>query len=209
MINLISSKGDTSIFVIPAQSAKFKIATLRFDMSKLKPGKTKTRFTYDSKFFYGDYSLPENLEEHMCQLPFAKQSSSKIAQGYNGDFSHQDGNMLDFQMPIGTAVHAARDGVVLELVENNERNCATKNCIKYNNYLIMYHSDGTFSEYVHLNKNGVKVKVGDNVKKGQLIAESGNTGWSSGPHLHFSVFRQILDKRVSLFLFSLVLVSCN
>ena len=198
LINLKSSKGDSTTFIVPAQSMKFRLTTLSFDMSKLKPGNTKTNFTYKSNFYFGDYSLSENLEEYVYQLPFEKLSSSRIVQGYNGTFSHRDKYLLDFEMLIGTPVHAARDGVVISIVDINERNCSTKNCIKYNNYLLLHHADGTFSEYVHLKKKGVKVKVGDKVKKGQLIAESGNTGWSTGPHLHFSVFRQVLEKRITL-----------
>ncbi|WP_309997394.1 M23 family metallopeptidase [Chryseobacterium sp. 2987] len=46
-------------------------------------------------------------------------------------------------------------------------------------------SDGTFAQYYHLKENGVKVNLGDQVKKGDVIALSGNTGWCNGPHLHF------------------------
>ncbi|MGB8169537.1 MAG: M23 family metallopeptidase [Chthoniobacteraceae bacterium] len=42
-------------------------------------------------------------------------------------------------------------------------------------------------EYLHLQKNGVLVKVGDEVQAGDLVARSGNTGCSTGPHLHFHV----------------------
>ncbi|WP_277619852.1 M23 family metallopeptidase [Chryseobacterium angstadtii] len=47
------------------------------------------------------------------------------------------------------------------------------------------HPDGTFAQYYHLKQNGVKVNIGDQVKKGDVIGLSGNTGWSKGPHLHF------------------------
>jgi murein DD-endopeptidase MepM/ murein hydrolase activator NlpD len=54
---------------------------------------------------------------------------------------------------------------------------------------VIYHEDGTFAEYVHLKKDGAQVSVGDMVSAGDFIAYSGNTGWSSGPHLHFMVFQ--------------------
>ena len=59
-----------------------------------------------------------------------------------------------------------------------------------NNSILIYHDDGTFADYSHIKYKGSKVKVGDRVEKGKFIAESGNIGWSTAPHLHFSVFKQ-------------------
>jgi len=53
------------------------------------------------------------------------------------------------------------------------------------------HEDGTYGEYAHLNRNSIRVKPGDIVRRGEYIADSGNTGFSSGPHLHFAVIRNI------------------
>ena len=69
---------------------------------------------------------------------------------------------------------------------------------KYNNYVIIYHSDGTFAEYTHLKRNGVLANVGDKVTQGQVIASSGNTGFSSGPHLHLMVYLQKLKERQTI-----------
>jgi len=57
------------------------------------------------------------------------------------------------------------------------------------NIIRIVHDDGTLSLYAHLNWNSIRVKPGDRVKAGQYIADSGNTGFTSGPHLHFSVQR--------------------
>ena len=57
----------------------------------------------------------------------------------------------------------------------------------YGNFIKIYHGDGTIGSYVHLKRNGSIVEKGDKIEKGQLIGFSGNTGWSSGPHLHFMV----------------------
>jgi murein DD-endopeptidase MepM/ murein hydrolase activator NlpD len=111
-----------------------------------------------------------------------------LFQGYNGAFSHKNENSIDFTMPEGTEVLAARDGIVVKVVINNSESCPREDCKKFNNYVTVMHSDGTFASYVHIKYNGTKLNVGDTVKKGDLIAYSGNVGWSSGPHLHFVCF---------------------
>ena len=59
------------------------------------------------------------------------------------------------------------------------------------NYVVIRHRDGTYAEYVHLQAHGVLVHLGDEVKTGQSLAHSGNTGYSTAPHLHFAVFRTL------------------
>jgi murein DD-endopeptidase MepM/ murein hydrolase activator NlpD len=71
-------------------------------------------------------------------------------------------------------------------------------CNKYTNYITIMHSDGTFGVYAHIKYNGSKCKLGDYVKKGDVIAYSGNTGWSNGPHLHFACFLGGLEKSRTL-----------
>ena len=58
------------------------------------------------------------------------------------------------------------------------------------NEIEIKHSDGTYAAYSHLKYKGTFVKKGEKVKKGQLIGLSGNTGWSSKPHLDFCVFKK-------------------
>ncbi len=101
-------------------------------------------------------------------------------------------------MPVGTELFAVRDGIVIKVIDNNTKNCATKECAKYNNLIIIYHSDGTFAEYAHLKQKGAIVRVGDKITKGQLIGYSGNVGWSSIAHLHLVIFKQNLENRETL-----------
>ena len=91
-------------------------------------------------------------------------------------------------MNKGTSVCAARDGIVLEIKQDSDKHGKTSKYQEYGNYITIYHNDGTMADYFHLQKNGSKVKKGDKVVAGQVIALSGNTGWSSGPHLHFQVY---------------------
>ena len=84
---------------------------------------------------------------------------------------------LDYGVPSGTTVYAAADGVVL-----------TKASLSgsYGNYIVIQHLNGLRTWYAH--GNGVfYVSAGQTVSKGQAIMQSGNSGNSSGPHLHFEV----------------------
>lgn len=101
-------------------------------------------------------------------------------------------------MPVGTKITAVRDGVIIKVVENNDRNCAQEECKKYNNSILIYHPDGTFAEYAHIKYNGSLVKVGDKIAQNQILGYSGNVGWSTGPHLHLAIFLQGINKRKTL-----------
>ncbi|SNR75384.1 M23 family metallopeptidase [Dokdonia pacifica] len=156
------------------------------------------KLSYTSWTNYGDATKNTYDHDYAYDLPYAKGQSFKVHQGYNGTFSHYNKNALDFDMSIGSAIHAVRNGVVIKIVTQHHQNCGTKECKKYNNHIIIYHSDGTFAEYTHLKQNGVTVALGDIIKQGQLIGYSGNTGWSTGPHLHLEVFLQKMRKRETI-----------
>jgi murein DD-endopeptidase MepM/ murein hydrolase activator NlpD len=86
-------------------------------------------------------------------------------------------NGIDIGVDTGTPVRAAMDGSVTETGYNSS----------FGNYIILYHHAGWESLYGHLQT--ISVKTGQHVAAGQRIAYSGNTGYSTGPHLHFSVFK--------------------
>ena len=115
----------------------------------------------------------------------------QVAQGFGGAWSHQDEQnhyAVDFVAPIGTPVLAARDGTVMQVESDFDK--AGLNAEKYGgraNYVRIVHDDGTMALYAHLREGGVLVRVGQRVAKGQRIGLSGNTGFTSGPHLHFAV----------------------
>lgn len=185
--NLKPSNGKENIVVIPANTKKFKVTTL----TKINP-KKKFNVRSSTWYNYGNHFQEEYAVDYAYCLPFRKGESYDVCQGYNGSFSHQKKNQLDFSMPIGTKIVAARAGIVLKVVDLNSKHCGTEDCKKYNNYIYVYHEDGTIAEYVHIKKKSATVKAGDTIEKSQIIAESGNVGWSTGPHLHFSVFLQRL-----------------
>jgi murein DD-endopeptidase MepM/ murein hydrolase activator NlpD len=114
-----------------------------------------------------------------------------VSQGYNSGFSHHGANQcaIDWKMPEGTQVRAARGGLVVKVKDDSNAGGATIQFDRYNNFVLIHHEDGTLGYYCHLKKDGVKVVPGQIVRAGDVIALSGNTGFSSGAHLHFCVFK--------------------
>lgn len=115
----------------------------------------------------------------------------QIEQGWGGGYSHHDAQnryAVDFAADIGAQVIAARAGTVMEVESDFER--AGLNAEQYAgraNFVRIVHDDGTMALYAHLKPDGVLVRVGQRVRKAELIGLSGNTGFTTGPHLHFSV----------------------
>jgi murein DD-endopeptidase MepM/ murein hydrolase activator NlpD len=86
----------------------------------------------------------------------------------------------DFAVPTGTKVFAVHEGTVVKA-----GGWGAGDGPAYGNAVVVKHGNGTYSQYAHLSK--VQVSVGEKVKTGEQIALSGNTGNSSGPHLHFEI----------------------
>ena len=148
----------------------------------------KYRLSFD--WTVGDKNAVHD-DDHLYAFPYSSGKSYRVLQGYGSRFSHTglEEFAIDFDMAIGTAVHAARAGVVARVEESHSKGCWQDGCGKYANYIVVLHSDGTTGEYFHLQKNGALVRVGDAVAQGQKIAYSGNTGHTTMPHLHFAVYR--------------------
>ena len=137
----------------------------------------------------------EHRPDRAYRVPFAVASAFQVSQAFPNTVTHPGADSrhaVDIVMPVGTGVYAARGGIVFEVAATNfrggadpERDAAAANLVR------ILHDDGTYAEYAHLNWNSIRVKPGDVVARGQYIADSGNTGFSTGPHLHFAVVRNI------------------
>jgi murein DD-endopeptidase MepM/ murein hydrolase activator NlpD len=130
-------------------------------------------------------------DDYLYSLPFQSGRTFRLLQGYGSRFSHTglEEFAIDVDMPVGTAVHAARPGIVAQTQAANSKGCWDDGCGRWANFIVILHSDGTTGEYYHLMHNGVIVAVGDAIARGQKIGYSGNTGHSTRPHLHFAVYR--------------------
>jgi murein DD-endopeptidase MepM/ murein hydrolase activator NlpD len=130
-------------------------------------------------------------------LPYAHGQKFSVLQGFHGSFSHRGSNeyAVDFDCPVATPVVATRPGIVVAANAAAQGAGQTPEYLEYKrtNFVIILHDDGTLGEYMHLSPSGVEVKPGQRVKRGQELALSGNTGFSSTPHLHFQVMTAAED----------------
>lgn len=122
-------------------------------------------------------------------LPFEEGKSFRVIQGYFSPFTHKERAALDFNMKKGLKITAAREGVVVRVKEDGTLGGLKKKYRSHGNNIVIEHEDGSRAGYWHLQHNGALVNVGDTVKKGQVIALSGKTGYTLVPHLHFLVWR--------------------
>lgn len=180
----VNLKGD----VVFPYTATFKPGET--EAFSLAPLDTNHEWQYSFTNYYKMGSSVAQPDEYVYSLPYAPGTSHKITQGYDGKFSHQGSNKyaIDWQMPEGTPVCAARGGLVVKVKEDSDRGGANIKFDPFNNYVLIRHDDGTLGHYCHLQKDGVTVRPGQIVRTGDVIAHSGSTGFSSGPHLHFCVF---------------------
>lgn len=173
--------------------------TLDAGMSSEKPLFRVSRINMDEPFHYKKlawYLTPAGssddrpvLHTGVYTYPWPKGKSFTIDNAYNGFGAHQGawGYAVDFKMPVGTPVTAAREGKVVAVQIKYSKGGNDPALGDKANYVFIRHPDGSIGRYLHIKKNGAVVKPGQDVQAGDLIAYSGNVGWSTDPHLHFDV----------------------
>jgi len=185
--NVTSSRKLPATIILPAQK-EILIAEI----------KQKNRFAgWSFKMSYESVPGSPNIKSHSqqhYQLPFRKSASYYVTQGFNGRFSHNSDYSryaVDLGMPEGSAVHAVKAGMVMNINKDFNIGGTKEKLLSKANVLRILHADGTMAIYAHLQPDSVQVRIGQKIKSGQFIARSGNTGYSTGPHLHFAIEKNI------------------
>ncbi len=184
MQNLAPDTARRGTQVLPARSETELLTIARGDLTQ------SSSFEYQFQYIPGDPKATHR-PERPYRLPFATASRFPVSQAYPDAITHSEPSSqhaLDFVMPVGTGVYAARTGVVIEVASDFFRSGTDLNTDGPRaNVVRVLHDDGTMSLYAHLNWNSIRVVPGQRVERGEYLADSGNTGFSTGPHLHFAV----------------------
>ena len=155
-----------------------------------------SKFSYTTSYQFGDMTAVHDPHA-VYRLPFEEGRAFRIDQAFGGVLTtHANSDTqyaVDINMPEGTPVVAARSGIVVDATFTNSIGADDPALIDKANTVIIMHDDGTLAEYAHLAQTPVLVARGQRVEAGATIAHSGNTGYSSGAHLHFAVSRPALS----------------
>ncbi|WP_137822266.1 peptidoglycan DD-metalloendopeptidase family protein [Pseudomonas sp. D(2018)] len=175
---------------VPVQPIRWVLAPRSsMRMATLAPADPSRPMRYKPKLRYamGDPRLQPVLYRY--PLPW-RGGPFRLTQGANGRYSHftpKGRYALDIAMPEGTPIVAARPGMVIK-IENDQSGRGNN---PSGNFVRILHDDGTMGVYLHLMRGSVQVREGQQVAVGERIARSGNTGNSTGPHLHFVIQRNM------------------
>jgi murein DD-endopeptidase MepM/ murein hydrolase activator NlpD len=135
------------------------------------------------------------------RVPFGVGSTYLVSQAYPNRITHTTADSqyaVDIALPDGTPVYSAREGTVINARHDAFRGAIAPVMLDQANIIEILHDDGTIAVYAHLHWDSIRVRIGEHVVRGQYIANSGNTGFTSGPHLHFAVIRNAGVEDVSI-----------
>ena len=177
-------------FVVPAGGS------IRGPVIKRQDDRYRWQWNYKSFYHFGDWT--KTTADDPYDLTYARGKAYEVSQGFNGELSHHgiEAYAVDFDLPEGTPVTAAREGLVVRVEEGFSQGGWDRSFKESANTVVIAHRDGTLSRYVHLQQNSVVVDPGDWVDAGTLLGLSGNTGYTTGPHLHFDVYSPGPDMKV-------------
>ena len=138
-----------------------------------------------------DSTVPDS--GHLYAVPFGGIEPRQLIQGFHGPDTHLGGMRysLDFAMPEGTPVLAARSGIVVHVQDGFTEGGNNPDLLERANIVVVAHADGSMASYGHL-APGISVTIGESVNEGDRLALSGATGFAAEPHLHFHVGKRLL-----------------
>jgi hypothetical protein len=180
--NAIVEPPSPIVMVVPPQ-ASIPIASVHGAVAG-KGYRVSTSFKYS----IGDPDAVHNSAA-TYRLPFQDGQEIKIGQVIGGRITTHNAPdsryAIDFSISVGTPILASRKGRIVD-VDQNFTQGGNDPALKANHVLIL-HDDGTLGMYSHFSANRIDVSIGQWVEAGTLLGYSGNTGYSTGPHLHFAV----------------------
>ncbi len=191
----LPAQGADLRFVLPHSSAT-RLARVEIHGNTVAP-----EVRYHFRYLVGDPAAVHRPPASY-RVPFSIANNFTVTQAHPDLVTHTTPDSfyaVDIAMPVGTDIVAARDGIVFDVASDNYRSGLNPKIDGPSaNVVRILHDDGTYAIYAHLNWNSIRVRPGDRVRRGQYIADSGNTGFSSGPHLHFAVVRNTGLKLMSV-----------
>jgi murein DD-endopeptidase MepM/ murein hydrolase activator NlpD len=184
--NVSADTPRTGLLVLPPRSETELVVVAK------AVERVELRFESEFQYLPGEPGA-EHRPGQPYRLPYALSTSIRVSQAFPNQKTHTDPasqHAIDFVMPVGTDVFAAREGIVIEVASDFfESGTSLQEDGPRANVVRVLHDDGTMALYVHLNWNTIRVVPGQRVRRGEYLADSGNTGFSTGPHLHFVVQR--------------------
>jgi murein DD-endopeptidase MepM/ murein hydrolase activator NlpD len=188
--NLQSSERVPIVTVVPGNTV--------LELTRLSPldAKKGWRYALRYRYRYGSYNSGHDPAA-MYRVPWLDGRTFVIGQAPGGPVITHNApssrEAIDVPMPEGTPILAARGGIVFQAVSENDTGGASESFRSKANVVRVLHGDGTIGNYVHMMHEGVAVKQGERIEPGRIIGYAGNTGQSSGPHLHFAVTRVVRE----------------
>ena len=161
----------------------------------------KTAGRFECEFHYSYHfgrheAVPD--PDAAYRLPFEDGHAFMISQAYGGTLTTHDNraslHAVDFAMPAGSLVTAARAGVVVDVTLRYQDGGYDISYLDRANTITIVHDDGTVAEYAHLSPGPALVTPGQRVAAGETLGSSGNTGYSGEAHLHFIVTRPVVSE---------------
>ncbi len=169
--------GDSMRVLFTESKGKGRICAVEFTLSR--GGKVSSFLNTADGKYYDERGLKASRSSGFARFPF--HSRVRVTSQFNPSRRHpvtgrvRPHNGVDFGMPVGSLISAPSDGIVDK--------AGFSRTAGY--FIVLRHSSTVSTVYMHLSK--LSVRPGQRVKQGAVIARSGNTGISTGPHLHYEV----------------------